>query len=113
MALPIAHWRAVYYPYLEIDDTNWIKTAALYYDHIDRIVPEGYTPKDNRTVKALNNHFGLITNIDPGKASQDIIPDFLRFVLRHLKLEEDRKEMLEKLENKLDFGMSFSIRTVK
>src|SRR5579872_5938123 len=99
MALPVAQWRALYYPYLQIADPLWIKTAALYYDHIDRIVPADVIPHDNRTVKALNDHFGFVQSIDPGNAAQDIIPDFLPFVLQHLKLESDRQDIIKKLEN--------------
>ncbi len=32
---------ALYYPYIEIDDNRWLRTAALYWDTIATIVPDG------------------------------------------------------------------------
>lgn len=109
MAVSIAKWRAVYYPYLQLRNSTWLKVAALYYDQLDRIVPPGVVPEDNRTVKALNEHFGFVNNIDPGKAAKDVMPDFLRFVLQRLKREEDRQELMQLLENQFDFEQTFQI----
>lgn len=111
--MPLAPWRAVYYPYLEITDTIWLKTAALYYDQLDRIVPEGYKPKDHRTARALIEHFEFIKDVDPKSIAMDIMPDFRAFIIRNLKVKKAREEILEKLENKFDFEKTLSIRVGK
>ncbi len=45
----------LYYPSIEFkdEDYNWLIRASLLWDKIYRIVPEGYTPKDNKQIKEL------------------------------------------------------------
>lgn len=37
----------LYFPSIEFQNDNWVKSSLLYWDKIYRIVPESYTPKDN------------------------------------------------------------------
>jgi hypothetical protein len=42
--------KSLYYPFIEIQDTNWLKSSLLYWDGLRRIVPTPVTPKDNPDV---------------------------------------------------------------
>jgi hypothetical protein len=109
----INYGKALYYPYIEIKDTKWLKAAALYYDSLERIVPDGYTPVDNRTVKSLNEKFKFIKNINPAEAAEDIAPAFIDFFKTQLSSEPWRNAFLKKLEKKPDINKPFSIHTGK
>lgn len=45
----------LYYPTIEITNYSWLKSSLLLWDHIYRIVPSTYSPKDNNIVKACVN----------------------------------------------------------
>lgn len=109
----IHHGRALYYPYLEFRDTRWLKTAALYYEGIDRIVPPGYTPTDCSEVQELNAACRFIRAVDPGEAAKDITPAFLDFVRTHLADAGQRGIVLQKLQNKFNFDKTFTIQAGK
>jgi hypothetical protein len=38
---------SLYYPYIHITDTGWLKRSLLYWDTVRRIVPDGFQPDDN------------------------------------------------------------------
>jgi hypothetical protein len=44
---------ALYYPYIHIQDSNWLKSTLLWFGQIRRIVPEQYTINDPPEVKAF------------------------------------------------------------
>jgi hypothetical protein len=49
----------------EFNDDAWLKSAALIWDHVYRIVPRGYTPKDSDEVKyAIDNDFVRNVNVN-------------------------------------------------
>ncbi len=41
----------LYYPSIEFADDSWVKSAAIVWDHVYRIVPSGYRPKDSDEIK--------------------------------------------------------------
>lgn len=43
----------LYYPHIEFKNEAWVKASLLLWDHVYRIVPEGYSPKDSDDIKAL------------------------------------------------------------
>lgn len=43
----------LYYPHIEFQNEAWVKSSLLLWDHVYRIVPDGYTPDDSDEVKAL------------------------------------------------------------
>lgn len=50
----MAFSRALYYPWIEIQDESWLKNAILYWDKIQTIVPRSIDkPYKNKTAKAL------------------------------------------------------------
>lgn len=59
-------YSALYYPFIHFKDDRWVKLAALYWDRLGRIVPQGYTTEDSDTVRAL------------GQFIQTLRPDWVR-----------------------------------
>ena len=52
----------LYYPHIEIQNENWLKSALLLWDHVYRIVPPSYKPKDSDEIKnACDN--GLVRSV--------------------------------------------------
>jgi len=45
----------LYYPTIEITNEAWLKSSLLLWDHIYRIVPSTYSPKDNDIVRECVN----------------------------------------------------------
>lgn len=43
----------LYYPHIEFQNEAWVKSSLLLWNHVYRIVPEGYRPKDSDEIKAL------------------------------------------------------------
>lgn len=55
---------AVYYPYIHFGSRRWLRTAALYYDKITRIIPEGFEPDTVLGYSALGeDSAGLVDDI--------------------------------------------------
>lgn len=52
----MAFTRSLYYPWIDIRDEAWLKTAALYWDQIQTIVPASIeTPYESQTATALHD----------------------------------------------------------
>lgn len=60
---------ALYYPSVEFRNPIWLRQACLIWDYIYRIVPNGYTPKDDEFVKGLIDE-GIIINIIPSDMNE-------------------------------------------
>ena len=71
---------ALYFPHIEIPNTEWVKSSLLFWDHIYRIVPSSYSPKDNDEVKKAVD-VGLIrsVNLEPADV-QGISKEFREFL---------------------------------
>lgn len=52
----------LYYPHIEIPDTNWLKSALLLWENVYRIVPTSYHPSDSDEVKSAVDA-GLVRSI--------------------------------------------------
>ena len=50
MNIPEPANNVLYYPFIEIQDETWLKSALCIWDVVYRIVPAGYTPKDSDEV---------------------------------------------------------------
>jgi hypothetical protein len=89
----------LYYPYTHFRDFNWLKTAALYYDNINRIVPNGFYLHDGADVEELNKQTGFIKDLDPESSRESTSERFLHF-LRDVKqkLPEDLTASFKKQE---------------
>jgi hypothetical protein len=102
--------RALYYPYIHLQDANWIKVAALYYDKLLRIVPEGFKTQDKEIVRLLNDKFQFIENLHPEKEAQDIAMGFLRFAEEELSDPKKRKEFTTKIGTLLPTDSRFPLQ---
>lgn len=61
---------SLYYPFIHFRDDAWLKLAALYWDGIGRIVPEGYNTRDSDTVKRLADELDFVHNFTPGPEAE-------------------------------------------
>lgn len=43
----------LYYPHIEFPNEKWVKSSLLLWNHVYRMVPEGYVPNDSDEIKAL------------------------------------------------------------
>lgn len=67
----------LYYPHIEFKNEAWVKSSLLLWNHVYRIVPEGYTPNDSDEIKALVDE-DLVRNIslndnDRGKTFDEFL----------------------------------------
>ena len=104
---------ALYYPYIHIQNDDWIKVAALYYDGLTRIVPSTYTPRDSEIVKGLNDECNFIRNYDPGDEAIIIALDFLDLAKRELSDDSRRKALYNRVRTTLPVGSEFLIHEQK
>lgn len=76
----------LYFPSFHFPSDEWAKLAALYWDKVYRIVPDGYkTPRDTRTVIALVDNEVLL-NLQPEHFFRELIEItriFSRFIEEH------------------------------
>lgn len=84
----------LYYPAIEVDPVL-MKTLALFWDGIYRIVPKDFVPEDSREVIAFKAT-GFLRSIDPSEEASVIASGFINFLdnleetpaaLDHLELE--------------------------
>lgn len=52
----------LYYPHIEFQNIGWLKCSLLLWDHVYRIVPSSYTPKDSTEIKHAADS-GLVRSI--------------------------------------------------
>lgn len=73
----------LYFPHIEIANSQWLKTSLLLWDNVYRIVPRSYTPLDNDdTKKAVDAGLVRAVNLE-GPDMQGISRKFSKF-LRNL-----------------------------
>ena len=75
----------LYYPFMEFNDDNWVKLAALYWEKLGRIVPKGYRPShDSDTVKLLTDELGFVVNVSPTSRDEVLVSRmFIEVLTRH------------------------------
>jgi len=56
---------ALYYPYINLTNKNWLKYAFLFWDKISRIVPSTIAPSDNEDVIKIRYETGFIEDYPP------------------------------------------------
>lgn len=70
----------LYFPSIEIRDSNWLKANALLWKKIYRICPAGYHPDDSDDVKHLIDA-GLVCNLSPSENDlSETFDDYQTFV---------------------------------
>lgn len=60
---------ALYYPYIHVRDTNWLKATLLCFPRVHRMVPKDFQLKDSDEIKEFREIEGprgpLLTEVDP------------------------------------------------
>ena len=68
----------LYYPHIEFQNEALVKSSLLLWDHVYRIVPEGYSPNDSDEIKALVDE-DLVRDIKlDDKDREDTFEEFLK-----------------------------------
>ncbi|MFJ4980318.1 DUF6236 family protein [Streptomyces coeruleorubidus] len=73
----------LYYPYIHFRDEGWLKTAALYWRELARVVPEGYRLSDSRTARVLAEELAFVTDVGPAITARQVAPMFLDLLDRY------------------------------
>jgi len=68
---------ALYYPHISLSDSSLIKSMALFYDNIYRIVPKDIIPKDSPDLKPLLEEGSVGNKINPSDYSREASENFL------------------------------------
>ncbi|HEY4325370.1 MAG TPA: DUF6236 family protein [Mucilaginibacter sp.] len=114
MSNTIKYGRALFYPHVNFDDEKWVKTAALYYEGLNRIVPEGYPSiQDSELIKELNEKEEFIRNINPRYEAENIGYDFLRFAETKLFDTDHRQNLIKSLGAIVPESSGFAIHMYK
>ncbi len=71
---------ALYFPWIHFRSERWLKSAALYWPRISRIVPRGHRLQDGPTTRKLQDNLGLIWDIHPDQGAQRLERDMIDVV---------------------------------
>ncbi len=96
----VKYGEVLYAPSIHIEE-NWLKTAALYYDRIHRIVPDYIEPSFLNDAKLLQEELGLVNNLYPTKQKEIEIP-FTDFAKKELTKFKNREKLYKAIENNLN-----------
>lgn len=89
------HEIGLYHPRIHFPSDNWIKTAALYWTKMARVVPPNFVPRDSETVRTLRDELDFVVNISTdasdhyrwGRGHWDACEEFAGFI------EDDHVEL--------------------
>lgn len=85
----MAFTKALYYPYIDVDNENWLKSAAVYWDQIHTIVPESVDiPYSNPTSQELSQS-GILVPLHVNSRTREV-----------QRVGEDVFDYLESIEGK-------------
>ncbi|MFD3969929.1 DUF6236 family protein [Streptomyces cyaneofuscatus] len=73
----------LYYPYVHVQNNDWMKVAALYWPQLARVVPRGYPIRDSETGKALADGLDFFVPLEPGAAPAAVETAFLETIREH------------------------------
>lgn len=73
----------LYYPYIRFRDEEWLKTAALYWPKLARVMSSDYPVADSGTVRALADELDFIVPVEPTLTANTVAPMFLEVLERH------------------------------
>lgn len=92
---------ALYYPHMAFKSSSMIKSMALYYDNVYRIVPRDIVPNDPDELKPLIEEGCIGKNIDPAeyakKASDEFLKKSVHWSAAALACRENEKEPITRL----------------
>jgi hypothetical protein len=87
---------ALYYPYIHIQDPNWLKMALLYWDGIRTIVPEHSFFDDDETCRAVVEA-GLLWATSPGNYTAGAARRFREFLAGNIQGHGYSSEILTRV----------------
>ena len=87
------HEIALYHPRIHFPSDAWVKTAALYWTKIARIVPGEFEPQDSRAVNELSDEIGFVVNVTPDPQRHITHPVFDELCVF---IEHNREAMLSR-----------------
>jgi hypothetical protein len=90
----MAFTRALYYPSIDIPNENWLKTAILYWDEINTIVPSSIdNPYQEQVTQFLSNE-GVIRPLHVN-SDMDLIESLTDDVLNYLNSNEGHQVLIQ------------------
>lgn len=75
----------LYFPFIHIRDDNWLKSAALYWPSVRRLVPSGYAKHDSPTAQTFFEA-GLLRDEVPGALVDYVTWDLLEALEENVNL---------------------------
>ncbi|MFE9016228.1 DUF6236 family protein [Streptomyces cyaneofuscatus] len=73
----------LYYPYVHVQNDDWMKVAALYWPQLARVVPRGYPVRDSEMGRALADGLDFFVPVEPGAAPAAVETAFLETIREH------------------------------
>ncbi|MFE3738313.1 DUF6236 family protein [Streptomyces sp. NPDC059134] len=73
----------LYYPFIHFRDERWLKTAALYWQELARVVPDNYRLADSLTARVLREELDFIRPVDPVQPARQVAPLFHEALAQH------------------------------
>ncbi|WP_330309805.1 MULTISPECIES: DUF6236 family protein [unclassified Streptomyces] len=73
----------LYYPYVNFRDEQWLKTAALYWPQLARIVPDRFPVTDSDTARALTAELDFVVPVEPSSSALGVSSVFLDVIAAH------------------------------
>lgn len=70
---------ALYFPYIHVRDEDWLKSAALYWPSVRRLVPAGYPKRDSSTARTFAQA-GVLIDEDPEEFSDLVGWDLVTYL---------------------------------
>lgn len=87
----IEYGRALYYPTIRFQNLNWFKLSTLFYDGLDRIVPEGFYVGDRDEIKQINDEIGYVRDVNPKPYADAASEKFVEYLKNNiLTLSEEK-----------------------
>jgi|YelNatPaOPRAMG01_1025707.scaffolds.fasta_scaffold21344_2 hypothetical protein len=94
---------ALYYPFINLTNKNWLKHAFIFWDKISRIVPSSVTPSDSEEIIKIKYETGFIENYSPDRgAISNTLRTFSEYLERILNSEDFYKYYWRKSRNYFD-----------
>ncbi len=91
----------LYYPFIHFKDDQWLKTSALYWDRIARIVPDSYREpgggnalsRDSDITRGLIDELDYVVNIRPDESTYPVSAVFTDLVVHHAERLRSRYDV--------------------
>ncbi len=80
---------ALYYPFMRVRDTAWLKAAALYWDSLHRFQPHGYDLRETPETRALVEA-DFLHSLNPAPYADEVAIDLLAFTRAHTDVLQRR-----------------------